>query len=63
MRNEAYKVAKSIPKNNLRLSALGQVVLETVSLSDGNKMIGYEHGVFQSLLIPLSDKKLLFSLS
>lgn len=63
MRNEAYKVVKSIPKNFSRLSALGQDVLETVSLSVGNKIIGYEHGVFQSLLIPLSDKELLFSLS
>lgn len=60
MRNKAYKVAKSIHKNFSRLSALGLVVLETVSLSDGTKITSYEHGVFQSLLIPLSDAELLF---
>lgn len=60
MRNKAYKVAKSIHKNFSRLSALGLVVLETVSLSDGTKITSDEHGVFQSLLIPLSDAELLF---
>lgn len=44
LRNKVHKVAKPIPKNSRR-SALGLVVLETVSLSDVNTITGYEYGV------------------